>query len=427
MTSDIIASGGAEPVTSAPDLITAIAAVSDALSVAENQAGAALTASELAALSLFNLQRSWYGFLAGNPSLDPNNNNPMSGAIYYNTTMNRLMIYDGVAWVSLVGIFITGSDAPGVDDGADGDFYVQMPAGTLYGPKAGGEWPAGIAIAGVGPVPWTAPTAWAGSTVYTVGPPASLVLYGGELYVCTTSHTSTASFDSSKWIKVFSEVSSVSSTDITDSTSFGRALLVAVSVAAQRTALGIGSAGLLTAGATGATLIAAATDAAGRSALNLGALATESQVLISEALLQDQKSSGTAGGTFTSGAWQTRTLNTEVYDTDSLVSISSNQFTPTANGIVEWSAPASEVGDHQTRLYNVTDSAVVAYGTSEYAEPSTGAQNRSFGSGPVVAGKAYRIEHRCEASITTYGLGNSNSFGGTQVYTTVIYRRTRFP
>lgn len=279
---DIIASGGATPVTSSPDLITALAAVADALGLAEQRADDAEAASETATEKLFNLQQSWYGFLAGDPALDPNNNSPMNGALYYNTTMDRLMIYDGAAWASLVGIFITGSDAPGVGDGANGDFYVQMPDGTLYGPKAGGEWPAGIAIAGVGPAPWTAPAAWAGSTVYTVGPPASLVVYGGEGYVCTTSHTSTGSFDPSKWIKV-TTAAAIPSTSITDSTAAGRALLTAANVAAQLTALGVGTAGLLAAGAVGADLVTAATQAAARSTLGLGSLATASQVPISAA------------------------------------------------------------------------------------------------------------------------------------------------
>lgn len=46
------------------------------------------------------------------------------------------------------------------------------------------------------------------------------------------------------------------------------------------------------------------------------------------AVIQDQKSSGTDGGTFTSGAWRTRTLNTTVLNTIGAgFSLSSNQFT----------------------------------------------------------------------------------------------------
>ncbi|MCJ2098931.1 hypothetical protein [Methylobacterium sp. E-046] len=48
--------------------------------------------------------------------------------------------------------------------------------------------------------PWqTPPAAWASSTPYTATPPASVVTYNGACYVCSTSHTSGASFDGSKF------------------------------------------------------------------------------------------------------------------------------------------------------------------------------------------------------------------------------------
>src|SRR5690348_4361080 len=73
------------------------------------------------------------------------------------------------------------------------------------------------------------------------------------------------------------------------------------------------------------------------------------------AVIADQKSAGTQGGGFTSGAWRTRDLNTEVSDVDGIGSISSNQFTPVAGTyIVMGSAPAYSVDSHQTRIRNVT-------------------------------------------------------------------------
>jgi hypothetical protein len=139
------------------------------------------------------------------------------------------------------------------------------------------------------------------------------------------------------------------------------------------------------------------------------------------ALLQEQQTSATEGGTFTSGAWQTRVLNTEVFDTGSLISISSNQFTPTRGGVVSWSAPAFAVDAHQSRLYNVTDAVVTAYGTSDYASQASVGYSRSVGTAQVVAGKAYRIEHRCELTWATNGLGVAAAFGNIEVYTQVVY------
>jgi hypothetical protein len=54
-----------------------------------------------------------------------------------------------------------------------------------------------------GPQPWQSPpVAWLASTVYTATPPASCVTYNGGCYVCSTSHTSSTSFDASKWMQI---------------------------------------------------------------------------------------------------------------------------------------------------------------------------------------------------------------------------------
>lgn len=138
--------------------------------------------------------------------------------------------------------------------------------------------------------------------------------------------------------------------------------------------------------------------------------------------LQDQKASNTDGGTCTSGAWQTRTLNTEVFDTNSLISLAANAFTPSANGVVEWSAPAVNTLDHQTRLFNVTDTAVVGYGSSEYSPAAIGVPTRSVGSALVVSGKAYRLEHRCNTTVASSGFGIGAGFAGnTEVFAEVRY------
>lgn len=141
-----------------------------------------------------------------------------------------------------------------------------------------------------------------------------------------------------------------------------------------------------------------------------------------DAVLEDQKSSGTDGGAFTSGAWRARDLNTEARDASALVSIAANQFTPTVAGWVEWSAPASNVGIHQARLYNVTDSTVVGTGTVERCAGSGDTSTRSFGGAAVVAGKAYRVEHQCATTQST-GFGLAGGYG-TEVYTRVNFWRT---
>lgn len=142
------------------------------------------------------------------------------------------------------------------------------------------------------------------------------------------------------------------------------------------------------------------------------------------AVLEDQKTAGTDGGTFSSGSWQKRTLNTEAYDPGGLISITSSEFTPTVAGWVEWSAPARGVGAHKTRLYNVTGASVVAYGSSAYAESSTAVgASMSVGGGQVSAGVAYRIEHYGTVGRGADGWGVAQA-NGTEVYTRVQFWRT---
>jgi hypothetical protein len=43
---------------------------------------------------------------------------------------------------------LNGAVAPGAGVGANGDFYIDTVTSTLYGPKAGGAWPAGVALIG---------------------------------------------------------------------------------------------------------------------------------------------------------------------------------------------------------------------------------------------------------------------------------------
>ncbi len=60
-------------------------------------------------------------------------------------------------------------------------------------------------IGNTGPAAWSAPAAWLTTTVYAAGPPASVVVQGGETYVCLISHTAgvfATDLAAAKWIKV---------------------------------------------------------------------------------------------------------------------------------------------------------------------------------------------------------------------------------
>ena len=137
--------------------------------------------------------------------------------------------------------------------------------------------------------------------------------------------------------------------------------------------------------------------------------------------LQDVKASGTNGGTFTSGAWQTRTLNTK-WDPHLLCSLSSNQFTLRAGKwrIRAW-APAFNGHQHQARLFNVTDSLLILTGMSQYTQADgTTAVTQSVivGEFVIAASKALELQHRCATTGTTSGFGAADSFGD-EVYARV--------
>lgn len=144
----------------------------------------------------------------------------------------------------------------------------------------------------------------------------------------------------------------------------------------------------------------------------------------SYAKVADVKAAGVDGGTATSGSWVHRTLNTVVYDPDSIVTVSGSQFTLGAGTyIVSWSAPHQAVDRGQSRLWNVTDSDYVHYGSSEYANSSTGTQNRSFGNYlfTITSTKTYRIEHQVQTtkSVNGWGVSADGAWAGNNEFTVV--------
>jgi hypothetical protein len=137
--------------------------------------------------------------------------------------------------------------------------------------------------------------------------------------------------------------------------------------------------------------------------------------------LKDVKGNGSNGGTFTSGAWLTRTLNT-IEGSTGLVTLLGNQFTLQAGTyIIEAEAPAYAVSRHQAKLRNVTDGIDLIMGLSSIVNITSGVQSISTIKGMItLAGsKTFEIQHRCETTSFTLGLGAAGSFGVNEVYTQV--------
>ncbi len=206
-------------------------------------------------------------------------------------------------------------------------------------------------------------------------------------------------------------------------TSVGRALLDDASTSAQRTTLGLGSAAEKTAGTLAGQVLLLSTDNK-LPALD-ASLLTNVQAF---AIVSDQKARGTGGGTFSSGAWRTRDLNTEVSDTAGLAAVSSNQVTLAAGTYeVYVRAPSYLVRQNQARLYNVTDSAVVAYGSSACGLEDATTLSFIHAVFTIAAPKVFEVQHRCAWTQGTDGFGGamtwSSEAGDTEIYTVAIFRK----
>lgn len=140
--------------------------------------------------------------------------------------------------------------------------------------------------------------------------------------------------------------------------------------------------------------------------------------------LTDTKTTGNNGGTFTSGAWRTRDLNTENDDSGGHCSLSSNQFTLQPGTYdIEVLAPGYGVLGHVVRLYNVTDSAEVVKGTTAYNASGDAGYTVLRHRFTIATAKTYRIEHRCDTTLATYGFGVAATWGDSNIFTQVtLYR-----
>lgn len=141
--------------------------------------------------------------------------------------------------------------------------------------------------------------------------------------------------------------------------------------------------------------------------------------------IQDQKAQNTAGGTFTSGAWRTRDLNTEVADTGGNAGVASNQITLDAGTYrCLIFCPACYCEQHQARLQNVTDNTTLLLGTSARAQATL---TRVVGSSSVIMGrftlaaqKVIEVQHCCNTTRNTDGFGEASNFT-TEIYTTAEF------
>jgi hypothetical protein len=142
-----------------------------------------------------------------------------------------------------------------------------------------------------------------------------------------------------------------------------------------------------------------------------------------DVIVEDQKAQNTAGGTATSGSWQTRTLNTLVRNHGTLATLGSNQITlPAGTYVFRWTAPAQYCGGNQTRLRNVSDSTNVGLGTSEVNPSGASFQYNTHSTGvgvvTIASSKVFELQHQVITTRATDGYGLAANIG-TEVYSRV--------
>lgn len=141
------------------------------------------------------------------------------------------------------------------------------------------------------------------------------------------------------------------------------------------------------------------------------------------AILRDEKTSGTNGGTSATTTWNNRNLNTETYDPFGIVSIASNQFTPIAGDYIlfAWAATgATATNLTRLRLYNVTGAASVEEGLNTAGVGSNRHISTLMTKFTANGTDAYRIDHYTSVGLATSGLGIAVSDGSAEVYLEIV-------
>ena len=152
-------------------------------------------------------------------------------------------------------------------------------------------------------------------------------------------------------------------------------------------------------------------------------------------ILKDKRDSGQAGGTFTSGSYQTRVFDSALEgdcsfltagsltaDTNMLSDFRFSDFT-LAKGTykIEAYVPSRGVGNSvKAKLYNTTDSTDAIIGKSLHVGSADDYMDSVIMGQITIAGsKDFEVQHRCFTTRAGDGFGTATSFGDEEVYTTL--------
>lgn len=138
------------------------------------------------------------------------------------------------------------------------------------------------------------------------------------------------------------------------------------------------------------------------------------------AIIKDVKGDTVQGGTFTSGAWQTRDLNTVEGD-PFIISLVGNKFTiPAGKYIIKARCPSYGVVRNQCRIFDTTNT-TTQLGSNALSGTSGDANSNSFlvAHMTLTGDTLLEIQHKCQTTGIGNGFGNAVSLGVAEIYTEV--------
>ncbi len=151
------------------------------------------------------------------------------------------------------------------------------------------------------------------------------------------------------------------------------------------------------------------------------------------AIVRDEKSSGTGGGTISAATWTTRDLNTLALDTSGsmcTVDGGSNTFSLTAGKyLIEASVPAQGTNGTRSRLVEDPSGSatVIDYSDSAYFSVSYAIAGTTLIKAYIDISSTtdYSIEMRGQSTGGGHGMGRAASDGSTEIYTVIKITRLR--
>ena len=144
------------------------------------------------------------------------------------------------------------------------------------------------------------------------------------------------------------------------------------------------------------------------------------------AIFNETQASGTEGGTFTSGSYVKRTLNTTVVNNIAGCTLTSSVVAlPAGTYQVFASAQAYKVGNHKIKLRNTTAGTDIAIGNSAFTDAGDAVVTPSLIQTSFVLSATSNIEVQHRASVTRAGngLGTAASFGDSEIYAQITIAR----